>query len=161
VKFRFESDGTKAAIWSGVALITLHVVDKVFWLLVPTGLLSANSFVNGWQLPKVSKNLAFFRDMTSEVLKVPTWYLEYGFFYGIISAVAWSFVAIQLARRKSYALQALLIFSAFSVIHSIAISFAVPSGDAPFSWKTVVFYVVLAIIFTRPAVRAQYEQRHV
>ena len=154
------SNDANIAIWSGVALITLYAFVKLYWVVLPTGLLSAYSSADGWQLPRVSKNLAFFRDMSSEVLKVPVWYLEYGYFYAIISAAAWLWTAVVLALRKPYALRVLLLLSAFSIAHGIAISFIVREDDAPFPWRAVAFYLALAVIFTRRAVRAQYVPRH-
>jgi hypothetical protein len=147
-------------VWSGVALVVLYALQKLFWALLPTGLLNLYSSADGWQLPHVSENLASWRDMANVVWNVPLWLLEYGYFYGIISSLTWLFIAVLLALRKSYALRVLLLFSAFSIVLGVAISLlAFREGvplEIPLPWKTAAFYVLLAIIFSRPIVRAQY-----
>jgi predicted neutral ceramidase superfamily lipid hydrolase len=160
MKWRFTPNDW---VRSGVALVALYALQKLFWVLLPTGLLNAYSSADGWQFPPVSKNLASWRALATDILNVPAWYFEYGYFYAIISSVAWLSIAVLLALRKAYALRVLLLFSAFSIIHGVAISVVAfydgPARDIPLPWKAAAFYVLLAIIFTRPVVRAQYVQQ--
>jgi hypothetical protein len=98
MKWRFTPNDW---VWSGVALVVLYALQKLFWALLPTGLLNLYSSADGWQLPHVSENLASWRDMANVVWNVPLWLLEYGYFYGIISSLTWLFIAVLLALRKS------------------------------------------------------------
>ena len=160
MKFLGTPHEGKAALWSGVALVTFIALEKLFWVLLPTGVLNAYSSADGWQRPDVSSNLSIFRDMSSVLLKVPTWYLGYGYFYGVLSAMAWLAIAVLLAMRKPFALWALFLLCVVSIIHGVAISLMVRGDGGFFPWKWIVYYGILAAIFTRPAVRAFYVRRH-
>jgi hypothetical protein len=148
----------RVGLASGLALIAFHTLVKFAWLLMPTGLLLTNPLANLEIFSQVSSNLTFWKNVTGEALNLPLWLLQYSYFFGIFSALAWLVVLVILALRKSYALNLLFAFAAFSIVHSLSVYLLF--GLVSIRWPTVLFYLALFLIFTRQAVKNEFTNSH-